>query len=87
MDADFEAEQKRHMETSKTLQRSERRTKELTFQVDEDHKNQMRLQDLVDKLQHKLKVYKRQVEEAVSGSGVKPRVLVNEACLSAPQML
>uniref|UniRef100_UPI00358FDCDE myosin-16-like n=1 Tax=Myxine glutinosa TaxID=7769 RepID=UPI00358FDCDE len=64
MDADFEAEQKRHMETSKTLQRSERRTKELTFQVDEDHKNQMRLQDLVDKLQHKLKVYKRQVEEA-----------------------
>ncbi len=38
--------------------------KELTFQIEEDRKNQARLQDLSEKLQAKLKVYKRQVEEA-----------------------
>lgn len=35
-------------------------------QSDEDKKNMMRLQELVDKLQLKVKVYKRQAEEAVS---------------------
>lgn len=34
------------------------------FQTDEDKKNQERLQDLVEKLQGKIKTYKRQVEEA-----------------------
>ncbi len=38
--------------------------KELAFQTEEDRKNQSRLQDLTEKLQAKLKVYKRQVEEA-----------------------
>jgi myosin protein heavy chain len=38
--------------------------KELAFQAEEDRKNQLRLQDLSEKLQSKLKVYKRQVEEA-----------------------
>ena len=35
-------------------------------QTDEDKKNVGRLQDLVDKLQMKVKAYKRQAEEAVS---------------------
>jgi len=38
--------------------------KELVFQAEEDRKNQLRLHDLSEKLQNKLKVYKRQVEEA-----------------------
>ena len=36
------------------------------LQTEEDKKNVIRLQDLVDKLQLKVKVYKRQAEEAVS---------------------
>ena len=36
------------------------------FQTEEDRKNILRLQDLVDKLQAKVKAYKRQAEEAVS---------------------
>lgn len=36
------------------------------FQTEEDRKNILRLQDLVDKLQAKVKSYKRQAEEAVS---------------------
>ena len=38
--------------------------KELQFQADEDRKNHERMQDLVDKLQQKIKTYKRQIEEA-----------------------
>ena len=36
------------------------------LQTEEDKKNVTRLQDLVDKLQLKVKAYKRQAEEAVS---------------------
>ena len=36
------------------------------LQTEEDKKNVIRLQDLVDKLQLKVKAYKRQAEEAVS---------------------
>ena len=38
----------------------------LSLQTEEDKKNVARLQDLVDKLQLKVKAYKRQAEEAVS---------------------
>lgn len=51
------------------MRKNERRLKEIAFQADEDKKNQERLQDLVDKLQSKIKTYKRQVEEAVSKLG------------------
>lgn len=57
-------EQHRHQETLKELRKNDRRLKELVFQVEEDRKNQVRLQDLSEKLQAKIKVYKRQVEEA-----------------------
>lgn len=43
---------------------SERRIKELSFQADEDRKNHERMQDLVDKLQQKIRSYQRQIEEA-----------------------
>lgn len=36
------------------------------LQTEEDRKNIVRLQDLVDKLQLKVKAYKRAAEEAVS---------------------
>ena len=65
MEAEYEAEQRRHAETQKNARKADRRLKELAFQVDEDRKNQERLQDLIDKLQAKIKTYKRQSEEAV----------------------
>ena len=44
------------------------------LQTEEDRKNLLRLQDLVDKLQLKVKAYKRQAEEAVSDpAGVEAR--------------
>ena len=59
-------EQRRHSEAAKNVRKAERRVKELQFQADEDRKNHERMQDLVDKLQQKIKTYKRQIEEAVS---------------------
>ena len=59
-------EKRRYAETEKNLRKQERRMKELQFQSDEDHKNQGRMQDMIDKLQNKIKTYKHQVEEAVS---------------------
>ena len=64
MENENELEQHRHQETLKELRKNDRRLKELAFQAEEDRKNQLRLQDLTEKLQSKIKVYKRQVEEA-----------------------
>merc|ERR1719365_503292 len=51
-------------ENSKGFQKSERRVKELAFQIDEDKKNQDRMSELATKLQQKIKTYKKQIEEA-----------------------
>uniref|UniRef100_T1GWF3 Myosin motor domain-containing protein n=1 Tax=Megaselia scalaris TaxID=36166 RepID=T1GWF3_MEGSC len=55
----------------KAIQKLEQRVRELeneldgiAFQSEEDRKNHERMQDLVDKLQQKIKTYKRQIEEA-----------------------
>uniref|UniRef100_A0A673UGF7 Myosin-16 n=1 Tax=Suricata suricatta TaxID=37032 RepID=A0A673UGF7_SURSU len=64
LETELDGEQKRHVETVKTLRKNERRLKELVFQTEEDHKTNQRMQELVEKLQNKLKVYKRQIEEA-----------------------
>lgn len=52
-------------ESAKGVGRSDRRIRELQFQIDENKKNFDRLTELIDKLQQKLKLSKRQVEEAV----------------------
>ncbi|XP_068192218.1 myosin-16-like [Antennarius striatus] len=64
LENELDQEQKRHTETVKNLRKGERRLKELIFQTEEDHKTNQRMQELVEKLQNKLKCYKRQIEEA-----------------------
>merc|ERR1719450_257921 len=51
-------------EVHKTITKGERRVKELLFQQEENKKNHDRITDLVDKLQQKIKSYKKQIEEA-----------------------
>merc|ERR1711887_287029 len=51
-------------ENAKGYQKSERKVKELAFQLDEDKKNQDRMAELANKLQQKIKTYKKQIEEA-----------------------
>ncbi|VDO88332.1 unnamed protein product [Heligmosomoides polygyrus] len=64
LEQELDGEQRRHQDTDKNWRKSERRVKEVEFQLEEDRKNQERLTELIDKLQAKLKVFKRQVEEA-----------------------
>uniref|UniRef100_A0A4W3H3Q6 Myosin tail domain-containing protein n=1 Tax=Callorhinchus milii TaxID=7868 RepID=A0A4W3H3Q6_CALMI len=66
LEGEFEGEQRKSSESIKAVRKYERRVKELTYQSEEDRKNLNRLQDLVDKLQLKVKAYKRSSEEAVS---------------------
>ena len=65
LEQEYDNEQRRHSEAQKNLRRSDRRCKELAFQAEEDRKNHERMQDLTDKLQQKIKTYKRQIKEAV----------------------
>merc|ERR1712025_212120 len=51
-------------EVHKSITKGERKVKELLFQQEENKKNQDRITDLVDKLQQKIKSYKKQIEEA-----------------------
>ncbi|CAF1017374.1 unnamed protein product, partial [Brachionus calyciflorus] len=64
LETELDLEQRHHQDTLKEVRKNDRRLKELVFQAEEDRKNQARLTDLVEKLQNKMKVYKRQVEEA-----------------------
>merc|ERR1712107_537150 len=48
----------------KSHQRTERKNKELQFQIDEDKKNQQRMSELATALQTKIKNYKKQIEDA-----------------------
>merc|ERR1712048_1034340 len=56
--------QSRTSDSYKAFQKAERRTQELQFQQDEDHKNQDRMSELANKLQMKIKTYKKSIEEA-----------------------
>jgi len=64
LESERDLEIRHHQETLKELRKADRALKDLSFQTEEDRKSQLRLQDTVDKLQNKLKAYKRQVEEA-----------------------
>ncbi|XP_077594698.1 myosin heavy chain, skeletal muscle, adult-like [Stigmatopora nigra] len=63
LEGEMETEQRRAADAMKGIRKYERRIRELTYQTEEDKKTVLRLQDLVDKLQLKVKVYKRQNEE------------------------
>ena len=64
LETQFDDEQRRLVEADRTQRRTNRRIKELSFSQEEDGKNHERMQELVDKLQNKVKGYKRQIEEA-----------------------
>ena len=63
---ELESEQQRHTETAKSMRRQERRLKELTSQLEEDRTTHERMHDVIDKLHQKLKLYKRQIDDAVN---------------------
>ena len=63
MEAERDAEVNRNQEMTKELKKKERSLKELSTQSEEDKRNYSRLQELVENLQNKLRVYKKQIED------------------------
>merc|ERR1739844_521437 len=63
LEGQLDEEQRRLVDAQKSQRRTERRVKELTFSQDEDQKNHERMQELVDKLQNKVKADLEQAEE------------------------
>ena len=63
MEAERDAEVYRNQEIIKDLKKNERTLKELSTQSEEDKRNYSRLQELVENLQNKLRVYKKQIED------------------------
>jgi len=79
--ADYEAQGKDYSALNRNYRKQERKMKELTFQADEDSKNNDRMQELVNKLQLKLKQYKTQAEDAdalANDNLLKYRKLTND---------
>lgn len=62
----MEIEQRRHREASGAARKFERQLRELMVSCEEDKRMVQDLSDQVAILTQKIKVYKRQVEEAVS---------------------
>merc|ERR1712150_123742 len=61
MEIELGGVQSKTSDAYKTFQKSERRIKELQFQQDEDKKNQDSMSELANKLQMKIKTYKKQI--------------------------
>merc|ERR1712156_840805 len=68
----LEKEKKTHVETTTILHKKESSVKALLLQSEEDRKNIIILQESLDKLNEKIKMYKRQLEEqeAISNSNI-----------------
>merc|ERR1711953_911482 len=64
MEIELGSVQSKTSDAYKAFQKAERRIKELQFQQDEDKKNQDSMSELANKLQMKIKTYKKQIEEA-----------------------
>merc|ERR1719342_1585649 len=62
----IDSEKKSHTLTMTELHKKERSIKELILQSEEDRKNILILQESLDKLNEKIKMYKRQLEEQES---------------------
>ena len=64
LESETDSESRRCADTQKNLRKSERVIKELTYRYEEDRKNHERMQVLIDQQQAKIKLFKRQIEEA-----------------------
>ena len=65
LESDVDTESRKSAETIKIARKSEKKVKELQFQLEDDRKSVERAQDIADKLNQKLKKMRLQLEEAV----------------------
>merc|ERR1711992_454756 len=85
LESELDAENRRLGDAQKNLRKSARHIKELSYSIDEDKKNQERMQALIDQLQGKIKSYKKQIEEAEEIAALnlaKYRQVQSNLCMS-----
>jgi len=63
VELELDEEKRRHAETIKILRKKERQVKEVLIQSEEDQKNVALLQESLDKLNQRVSIYKRQLQE------------------------
>lgn len=63
MESELDHEQHSHQEALKEAKRADRKLKDLSAQSEEDRHNQARLHEQIEKLNSKVRFYKRQAEE------------------------
>lgn len=68
VELELDEEKRRHAETLKILRKKERQVKEVLIQSEEDQKNISLLQESLDKINQRVSIYKRQLQEQVSWS-------------------
>jgi len=66
LEGELEAEQRRHVDAQKTIRRQERRIQELTQLSEDEEKARDAERESMEKLQSKMKQYKRELDEAAS---------------------
>lgn len=62
----METEQRRRTDSEKSMRKQERRIKEISFAAEEDRKTHDGLREQLDKFNTRVRILKRQLEEAVS---------------------
>ena len=70
LELELDEEKRRHSETIKILRKKERQVKEVLIKSEEDQKNVALLQESLDKINQRVSIYKRQLQEQVSWSKV-----------------
>lgn len=68
LELELDEEKRRHAESIKILRKKERQVKEVMIQCEEDQKNIALLQETLDKVNSKVGIYKRQLQEQVCSS-------------------
>ena len=66
LEASLDDETRKNADAIKNQRRSEKKVKDIQFQMEEDHKNAERSAEQIDKLNARMKKMKSQLEEAVS---------------------
>nr|CAD7438488.1 unnamed protein product [Timema bartmani] len=69
IELELDEEKRRHAETLKILRKKERSYKEIIIQSEEDRQNISLLQETLDKVNQKVNIYKRQLQETVTYPG------------------
>jgi len=64
LEAELDVEQRNHQEAVKEAKKNDRKVRDLVSMSEEDRHNQARLQEQVEKLNSKVRFYKRQAEES-----------------------